>query len=146
MSSQQSQNRNSTDREIRKRTVVSFSVFGVGICLAIAAWLWLFRQPESADGIQPTLRKGLELNENLFSRIYSRKRQSKPYKKQDATSEVRVNGDAIPFATTATNPLPFHLAGSSYILNQWDSMSASGVYPPNMMFHITTTSTPTLTQ
>ncbi len=94
MSSQQSQNRNSTDREIRKRTVVSFSVFGVGICLAIAAWLWLFRQPESADGIQPTLRKGLELNENLFSRIYSRKRQSKPYKKQDATSEVRVNGDA----------------------------------------------------
>src|SRR5579872_6602075 len=82
-----------TEREVRRRTIIAFSVFFVCIGLSIVGWLWLYGQPMSSDNVQPTLRKGLQWNEQIFSNFYSRKCQAKPFKKQDAVSEVRVNGD-----------------------------------------------------
>src|SRR6185437_10423946 len=42
---------------------------------------------------QPTLRKGFKANEKLFSLFYSKTREAKTFKKPDAVSNVRVNGD-----------------------------------------------------
>lgn len=81
-------------RQIRRKTIVSFSVFFVCIALATVAWLKLYHQPESASGVQPTLRKGLEANEHLFSLFYSSNREAKAFKKSDAVKTARVNGDA----------------------------------------------------
>ena len=93
MSNRPIDNKNSVKREIRRRTIIAFSVFFICMGLGVCGFFWLYKQPESADNIQPALRKGLELNENLFTRFYSRKRESKPFKKSDVAAEVRVNGD-----------------------------------------------------
>src|SRR5580765_93472 len=80
-------------QEINRRTVIAFSVFFIGIGLGIVGWLWLYNQPERADNLQPTLRKGLVVNEKLFSLFYSPRREAKAFKKSDAAGETRVNGD-----------------------------------------------------
>ncbi len=51
------------EREIKRRTIISFSVFF--ICLTIGGILFfkLFNQPATASGVQPTLRKALNANE-----------------------------------------------------------------------------------
>jgi DMSO/TMAO reductase YedYZ molybdopterin-dependent catalytic subunit len=81
-------------QEITRRTIIAFSVFVLLLVCGWLGWSWLYNQPATADQAQPLLRKGLEMNENMFSLIYSRKHQAKPYKKTDAVTEVRVNGDA----------------------------------------------------
>lgn len=82
-----------TAHEIRRRTIISFSVFFTCIIIAGALFAVLYNETESADGVQPTLRKGLEVNEKLFSLFYSKKREAKVFKKTDAAAEPRVNGD-----------------------------------------------------
>lgn len=52
-----------------------------------------------------------------------------------AIEYVRVFGNTI----NATNPQAFNLATGNYALNSWDSASAAGTYPPNMIFHTATT-------
>jgi len=50
------------------------------------------------------------------------------------------------FATNAlaqTNPTPFNLAAGSYSLTQWDSTSAAGTYPPNVVIHTCSTAADT---
>ena len=81
------------EQEIRRRTIISFSVFF--ICLSIGGILFacLYNEPATADGVQPTLRKGLVANEKMFSLFYSKKREAKVFKKSDAATEPRVNGD-----------------------------------------------------
>ena len=81
------------EQEIRRRTLISFSVFF--LCLTIGGVLFfnLYHQPQSADNIQPTLRKGLRANEKILSLFFSTKRQAKSFHKSDAVAKVRVNGD-----------------------------------------------------
>lgn len=80
-------------REIRRRTIVSFCVFFV--CLGIGCWLWyrLYHEPETAGDLQPTLRSGLQTNEKIFSKLHSNNRLVKTYTKAEATRDVRPNGD-----------------------------------------------------
>jgi hypothetical protein len=79
--------------QIRKKSLIAFSVFFVCIGAAIAGWMWLYHQPATDSGVQHTLRQGLSLNEKVFSLLYSRKRTTKAYKKPDAAEDVRVNGN-----------------------------------------------------
>jgi DMSO/TMAO reductase YedYZ molybdopterin-dependent catalytic subunit len=86
-------NGRTVQQEIRRRTLIAFVIFFVLLGLGTLGWRWLYSQPESADSIQPTLRKGLEANEMLFSLFYSKHREAKVLKKSDAATEPRVNGD-----------------------------------------------------
>ena len=81
------------EQEIRRRTLISFSVFF--LCLTIGGVLFfnLYHEPQSADNVQPTLRKGLRANEKILSLFFSTKRQTKSFNKSDAVAKVRVNGD-----------------------------------------------------
>lgn len=81
------------EQEIKRRTVVAFTVFFVCLCCGGLVFAWLYNQPQSADGVQPTLRTALEANEKLFSLFYSKRREAKVFKKTDAVTDVRVNGD-----------------------------------------------------
>lgn len=81
------------EQEIRRRTLISFFVFF--LCLTIGSVLFfkLYNEPQSADNVQPTLRKGLQANEKILSLFFSTQRQAKSFKKSDAVKNVRVNGD-----------------------------------------------------
>ena len=81
------------EREIKRRTITAFSVFF--ICLSIGGILFfkLFNQPQSASGVQPTLRKVLNANEKIFSLFFSKKNEARSFKKESAVKNVRVNGD-----------------------------------------------------
>ena len=63
-------NKRMVEREIRRRSIVSFSVFFILLGCGYMGWSWLYNQAQDADGVQPTLRKGLETNEKLFSLFY----------------------------------------------------------------------------
>jgi len=81
-------------REIKRRTVISFSVFFLCVACGIFLFARLYNEPTSADNVQPTLRKALKVNEKIFSLFYSKARQAKAFKKSDAVATVRVNGGA----------------------------------------------------
>ncbi len=83
----------SAEKEIRRRTIISFSVFFVCLIIGGLAFAWLYNQPQTADSVQPTLRKGLEMNEKLLSLFYSKRREAKPFDRSQAAKEPRVNGD-----------------------------------------------------
>ena len=82
-----------TQGEINKRTIISFSIFFAMLIAGYCAWSWLYNMPQTADKLQPTLRKVLIANEGLLSNFYSANRQTKSFKKSDAVAKVRVNGD-----------------------------------------------------
>ena len=81
------------EREIKRRTIIAFSVFF--ICFICGGFLFahLYNEKPDADNVQPTLRKGLEANEKLFSLFYSKIREAKKFPKSDAAKKPRVNGD-----------------------------------------------------
>ncbi len=83
----------SVEREIKRRTIISFSVFF--ICLAIGGILFfkLYNQPQSASSVQPTLRKALNADDKIFSLFFSKKNETRSFKKENAVKNVRVNGD-----------------------------------------------------
>ena len=80
-------------KDIRRRTIISFSVFLLLLVLGSACWAWLYNMPKSADNVQPVLRNVLMANERLLSRFYSANRVSKSFSKSDAVKGARVNGD-----------------------------------------------------
>ncbi len=64
--------------------------------LGYAGWRWLRKQPPDGGllgGIPKPLRKGLEANENLFTRYYDQHRLVKEYPQSKAASDVRINGN-----------------------------------------------------
>ncbi|HYK56554.1 MAG TPA: molybdopterin-dependent oxidoreductase, partial [Flavisolibacter sp.] len=73
--------------------IISFSIFFLCFGIGYMAWYHLYHQPETAGETQPTLRKGLEINEKIFSSLHSNNRLAKTYKKSDAVKNVRPNGD-----------------------------------------------------
>ena len=82
-----------TPAQLRRRSVLAFTIFF--LCLAIGGigFTWLYNQPQGTDHVQPTLRKVLVANEKMFSLFYSKSREAKVFKKADADTEVRQNGD-----------------------------------------------------
>jgi hypothetical protein len=81
------------DKYVKRKTIVSFVVFILFISASIFAWKKLQQQPKIVATLAP-LRKGLELNEFIFSNfIFSDKHLSATYAKNLAAARVRVNGD-----------------------------------------------------
>ncbi len=81
-----------TDKQIRRKTILAFSVFIGCIVLAIVGWKWIVNQPREADGLQKPLRKVLEANATLFEKTVSNNHLTKTYPKSQAAKKVRVNG------------------------------------------------------
>lgn len=81
------------EQQLKRRTVWSFTVFISCFVIGGILFALLYNESANADGVQPTLRKGLEANEKLFSLFYSKRREAKTFKKSDAVKEPRVNGD-----------------------------------------------------
>ena len=81
------------EQEIKRRTFIAFSVFFLCLTIGCALFFRLYTEPQSADNIQPTLRKGLAANEKLLSLFFSKKRETKSFKNSEALTNVRVNGD-----------------------------------------------------
>lgn len=81
------------EQEIKRRTFISFSVFFLSLTIGGVLFFKLYNGPPSADNLQPTLRKGLRANEKLLSLFFSKNRETKIFKRADAVTIVRVNGD-----------------------------------------------------
>ena len=76
---------------IRKRTILSFTVFFMFLIACIFIIAWIFHQPKDNKAYKP-LRKVLNQNEKLFNKIFSNNNLSKTYPKEKAAKKVRVNG------------------------------------------------------
>src|SRR5258708_4599282 len=80
-------------KQIRKRTLLSFTFFFVLIVAAIFGWKWLRRQPDDNDVPKP-FRVVLNANEKLFTNyLFSSSNLSKKYSLSDVVPHTRVNGD-----------------------------------------------------
>ena len=82
------------DQQIRRRTLISFSVFTLLGAAAWKSWFWLKDQPHDHSGIQGPLRKGLDANKDIFQHTLSPSHLAPTYPKNVATTHVRRNGDA----------------------------------------------------
>jgi DMSO/TMAO reductase YedYZ molybdopterin-dependent catalytic subunit len=80
-----------SDKELKKRTVISFSVFIIMLAFAFIGWKWLNKQPPD-NGTPKPIRKVLNYNETIFSGIYSNSKLTKTYPLSAAEKKVRVNG------------------------------------------------------
>ncbi|OJW80997.1 MAG: molybdopterin-binding oxidoreductase [Bacteroidetes bacterium 46-16] len=82
----------SIEQQVRRRTLRAFVIF---FALLGAGWVLFMRlyHEQREDGVQATLRKGLRLNERLFSSTFSTRRIAKKYAVSEAAPRVRVNGD-----------------------------------------------------
>jgi hypothetical protein len=84
-----------SEKTIRKKVITSFVIFFLLLAAGAYAWIWIKKQPPvkgTLSGIPAPLRKGLNLNENLFSTTFSN-RLAKTYPKSEAVKKVRVNGN-----------------------------------------------------
>lgn len=83
-----------SSKEIRKRTIISFSIFFVLIALAVFGWKWLNKQPND-NGVPQPIRTVLNNNEKIFSNfIFSSNNLTRAYPKNAVAPKTRVNGDA----------------------------------------------------
>src|SRR5690242_12159544 len=80
-----------SSKKFRKKSIIAFLVFIVVFVAAVFAWKWLRHQPEVA-GAQKPLRKGLALDEKVFSKTLSKNHLAKTYPVSAAAKNVRVNG------------------------------------------------------
>ena len=78
-------------KQLRKRTIISFSVFIVMLALAVTGWMWLNKQPPD-NGTPKPIRNVLNYNEGFFSSFYSNNKLAKTYPVSAAVKNVRVNG------------------------------------------------------
>jgi DMSO/TMAO reductase YedYZ molybdopterin-dependent catalytic subunit len=62
------------------------------IIAGIIGFRRLYNEPQ-VDQVQKTLRKGLEVNEKVFEKVYDTTHLAKTYPKSEAVKKVRVNGD-----------------------------------------------------
>jgi hypothetical protein len=82
-------------KRYKRKSIIAFVVFFAMIGLAWAGWKWLGNQPMDngiRGGIPTPLRKVLDINEEVYSGLYSTKRLVKEYPKSAAAKKVRVNG------------------------------------------------------
>ncbi len=78
---------------INRRSLASFGVWFVLLCIFFSSWYILANQKQSAANVQPIFRSNFERNEGIFSRFYSAGRMAKPFSKAEAVKNVRINGD-----------------------------------------------------
>ncbi|MDP4244375.1 MAG: hypothetical protein Q8932_00875, partial [Bacteroidota bacterium] len=80
------------EREIRRRTIVSFILFFLLGVAAVMGFRWLKGHPQDA-GVQAPLRSVLNANEKIFDKTLSDGHLAKTYPVSAAATHVRVNGD-----------------------------------------------------
>ncbi len=82
-----------SENYIKNKTIIAVVVFVIIIITALFVWKKLQQQPKEVGILKP-LRRGLELNEYLFSTfLYNNKHKSREYATKLAAPKVRVNGD-----------------------------------------------------
>lgn len=79
-----------TAKQIRNKTLLSFFIFFLFLAGCFYTWKWLQHQPKEQGALKP-LRKGLYMNETVFSRLFTYN-LARTYSKTDAVSKVRING------------------------------------------------------
>ncbi len=79
-------------KTVRKKTLKSFALFFIFICCVFLGWNWLSHQPKDAGALKP-LRKAMDVNENIFSKVFSTSDLEPEYPVSSAVSRVRVNGN-----------------------------------------------------
>jgi len=81
-----------SEKKLRNKTFLSFSVFIFLILAAVLGWQKLHRQPQEAGALKP-LRTILNYNEAFFSNFLSDDHLAKTFPLSAAVRNVRVNGD-----------------------------------------------------
>jgi DMSO/TMAO reductase YedYZ molybdopterin-dependent catalytic subunit len=93
-----------SNRQYKVRSLFAFSFFVLALCAGVFVWIMLRKEPRDT-GIPATLRKGLMIDERIFSGLFSQNKLVKTYPKSEAVKQVRVNGDIglkDPIIDTAT--------------------------------------------
>jgi DMSO/TMAO reductase YedYZ molybdopterin-dependent catalytic subunit len=90
---------NAVEKQIKRRTFISFFSFLALNAAAYMGWKWLYKKaPEETAGItagaKKPLRRALNQTELAFRKIFSSDHLVKTYPKSSAAKKVRVNGDA----------------------------------------------------
>jgi DMSO/TMAO reductase YedYZ molybdopterin-dependent catalytic subunit len=101
-----------SEQNLRRRNLFSFVFFIIAFVLGIAGWLWLKHAPLDGGllgGIPVPLRRGLAVNEKIYSAVFNRNKLAPVYPKSEAVSNVRVNGD-VGLSTDEFNPAEWKLA------------------------------------
>lgn len=80
-----------SEKQLRNKTIISFSVFIIMIAFAFFGWKWVHNQPD-ADGTLKPFRKALNYNENFFGNFFSKNHLAKTFPVSAAVHHVRVNG------------------------------------------------------
>ena len=82
-----------SEKYIRNRTLLSVFFLLIFISGVAFAWNRLQHGPKDHSALRP-LRKGLDMNEWIFSTFFSNKHLARAYSRAMAAPRVRVNGDA----------------------------------------------------
>jgi hypothetical protein len=80
-----------TDQQIRRNTIKAFIGFGVASLIPIGAWKWITKSPYLNNTLAP-LRKTLEFNEKMTSKLLSDSHLAPTFPKSQAERKVRFNG------------------------------------------------------
>ena len=83
-------------KKYKRKSLIAFLIFFIMIGAAWASWKWLVTQPLDngiKGGIPKPLRKVLDINEEVYSGLYSTKHLIKEYPKSAAAKKARVNGN-----------------------------------------------------
>lgn len=78
-------------KQLRKRKIISYSVFLFMLIIAITFRFWISSQP-SDNGISRPLRSGLNVNDKIFESLFNKDKAVKEYPIEAAVKKVRVNG------------------------------------------------------
>jgi DMSO/TMAO reductase YedYZ molybdopterin-dependent catalytic subunit len=81
-----------TAKRYKRKSIFAFVIFFVLIGLGWSGWIWLRHQPKNS-GVQAPLRKVLDINEEVYSGLYSTKNLVKEYPIKKAAPKARVNGN-----------------------------------------------------
>ncbi|MFL5742228.1 MAG: molybdopterin-dependent oxidoreductase [Flavisolibacter sp.] len=81
-----------SQKQIVSRTTFSFCFFILAFLGGIFLWKRIRHEPQD-QGIPKTLRKGLSVDERIFSSVFDSARLLPTYPKSEAVKNVRVNGN-----------------------------------------------------
>ncbi|PWK28653.1 DMSO/TMAO reductase YedYZ molybdopterin-dependent catalytic subunit [Arcicella aurantiaca] len=78
-------------QEIRRKTIKAFVGFGVASLVPVGIWKWI-KSSDRLDYLSAPLRKTLEFNEKLTSKLLSNSHLAPIFSKSQAERKVRFNG------------------------------------------------------
>jgi DMSO/TMAO reductase YedYZ molybdopterin-dependent catalytic subunit len=81
-----------SEKTIRRKTVKSFVYFFIGLILMLGFWFWLRSQPADKGMYRP-FRTVMGFNEWIFGKQYSNKHTAPEFSKKQAVKRPRANGD-----------------------------------------------------